>query len=88
MLVVRDERFEELAIKRTNRDRLAVEKTAQDERRAQKVRSVRVDTDKPMFVSPAPSHSGNGSGNAGLVGLAIALAMLLFGRHAIALSRS
>ncbi|MBK1622440.1 VIT and vWA domain-containing protein [Afifella marina] len=69
MLVVRDERFEELAIDRTNRDRLAVEDTARQKRTSAPAQSTRVDTQAPMFDAPRPSHSGGGSGGSGAIGL-------------------
>lgn len=79
MLVVRDARFEELAINRSNRDRLAIEAKAQETRQTQPVRSARVDKADPMFTAPQPSHSGaGGSGAVGLPGLILAfLAMFL-----------
>ena len=81
MLVVRDERFAELAIARTNRDRLAVEAAAKDTRKAQAVQSVRVDNSQPMFSAPRPTHSGGcgGSGAFGLPGLLLALVVFLGG---------
>ncbi|MDQ0326690.1 Ca-activated chloride channel family protein [Rhodopseudomonas julia] len=69
MLVVRDERFEELAIDRTNRDRLAVEDTARQKRMNTPAQTTRVDTQTPMFDAPRPSHSGGGSGGSGAIGL-------------------
>lgn len=79
MLVVRDERFQELAIGRANRDRLAAETTARETRAGQPVQSVRADRGQPMFSSPAPRHSGGsggGSGDFGLPGLLLALLVL------------
>ena len=83
MLVVRDARFNELAVNRTNRDRLAIETNARATRATQPVRSVRVDTAQPMFTSPQPSHSGGGgSGAFGLPELLLALLVLSAGLHA------
>jgi Ca-activated chloride channel family protein len=83
MLVVRDARFEELAIKRSNRDRLAIETKAREVRGTQPVRSVRVDNAKPMFTAPQPNHSGSGgSGAVGLPGLILALLAMLVGLRA------
>ena len=83
MLVVRDARFEELAINRSNRDRLAIETRAQDVRKTQPVRSVRVDNAKPMFTAPQPNHSGGGgSGAVGLPGLILAFLALIAGLRA------
>ena len=80
MLVVRDARFQELAVKRTNRHRLAVEAKAKAQRQTQPVQSVRVDTSKPVFNSPQPSHTGGGgSGAFGLPGLILALLALIAG---------
>ncbi|WP_128291562.1 VIT and vWA domain-containing protein [Afifella aestuarii] len=78
MLVVRDERFEELAIDRSNRDRLAVEETAREKRMSAPAPSTRVDTQAPMFDAPRPSHSGGGSGGSGAIGLpGLVLAILV-----------
>jgi Ca-activated chloride channel family protein len=83
MLVVRDARFEELAINRSNRDRLAIETTAREVRKTQPVRSVRVDNAKPMFTAPQPNHSGGGgSGAVGLPGLILAFLALIAGLRA------
>jgi len=83
MLVVRDARFEELAIERSNRDRLALETKAQEARKTQPVRSVRVDNAKPMFTAPQPNHSGGGgSGAVGLPGLILAFLALFAGLRA------
>jgi len=83
MLVVRDARFEELAINRSNRDRLAVEAKARETRKARPVRSVRVDNAKPMFTAPQPNHSGGGgSGAVGLPGLVLAFFALIAGLRA------
>jgi len=76
MLVVRDERFQELAIDRTNRDRLAVEEAARQKRMSAPVQATRVDAQRPMFNAPRPSHSGGGSGAVGLPGLVLALLVL------------
>ena len=83
VLVVRDERFRELAITRSNRDRLAIETTAREVRKTQPVRSVRVDNAKPMFTAPQPNHSGGGgSGAVGLPGLILAFLALIAGLRA------
>ncbi|MEM8838460.1 MAG: VIT and VWA domain-containing protein [Pseudomonadota bacterium] len=76
MLIVKEARFEELAIERTNKKRLAVEKVAQQQRKAAPVRTTRVDAQKPMFNGNQPSHTGGGSGSLGLVGLLLALAIM------------
>ena len=58
MLVVRDEVFDSLGIKRTNRQRLEKEHIAQQTRAKQAAVSNRVDNRQPMFQSPRASHSG------------------------------
>jgi len=67
MIVVREERFQELGIERKNRDRRANEAAAQAQRAQAPVQSRRVDTQQPMYGSPRPSHSGGGAGG-GAVG--------------------
>lgn len=62
MVVVRDEVFESLGIKRENKKRLKTEQAAQQKRLTQPVVSQRADTQQPMFNSNRPSHSG-GSGS-------------------------
>ncbi len=61
MIVVRDEVFDSLGIKRDNKKRLQTELKAQQKRASQPVTSSRADTRQPMFNSNRPSH-GNGSG--------------------------
>ncbi len=62
MVVVRDEVFESLGIKRENKKRLQTEQAAQQKRAAQPVVSQRADTQQPMFNSNRPSHrSGTGA---------------------------
>ena len=61
MIVVRDEAFDTLGIKRQNKKRLQVEAKAQQQRSGQSVSSNRVDTSQPMFQSNRASHSGGGS---------------------------
>lgn len=61
MVVVRDEVFESLGIKRQNKQRLEKESSAQQHRASQPVVNRRVDTQQPMFKSSRPSHSGSGS---------------------------
>ena len=62
MVVVRDEVFVSLGIKRENKKRLKTEQAAQQKRSTQPVVSQRADTQQPMFNSNRPSHSG-GSGS-------------------------
>jgi Ca-activated chloride channel family protein len=62
MVVVRDEVFESLGIKRENKKRLQTEQTAQQKRSTQPVVSQRADAQQPMFNSNRPSHkSGSGA---------------------------
>jgi Ca-activated chloride channel family protein len=57
MVVVRDEVFESLGIKRENKKRLQTEQAAQQKRAAQPAVSQRADTQQPMFNSNRASHS-------------------------------
>lgn len=61
MVVVRDEVFDSRGIKRSNRDRLAVEHAAQQKRAQVAAPSRRVDNKQPMYSSSRPSHSGGGA---------------------------
>ena len=65
MLVVQEKQFEQYGIKRTNRDRLAVEEAARQARAAAPVQSRRADASQPMFNSPQASHSGGGGSSGG-----------------------
>ena len=60
MLVLREEQFQHYGIKRQNRDRLAVEQAAQQQRASRPVVSRRVDTQRPMYKSNRSSHSSGG----------------------------
>ena len=60
MLVVREEMFDSYGIKRQNRDRLATEQTAREQRAARPAQDRRVDTAQPMYSSNRASHSGGG----------------------------
>ncbi len=62
MVVLRDEVFDARGIKRNNRDRLAIEDQARQQRAAQPVQSRRVDTAQPMYSSPRTSHGGGAFG--------------------------
>lgn len=69
MVVLREEIFEQMGIARTNRDRVATEQQAQNDRAQQQVVDNRVDQSQPMFQSPQASYSGGGnSGNTGNTG--------------------
>ncbi len=83
MITVREERFAELGIDRTNKQRLAVEQAARQQRAAQPVKTTRVDSAKPMFSGKSqPTYkpgSGGGSGNLGLLGAILAGIAAFFG---------
>ncbi len=65
MVVVREEVFHQLGIARANRDRLAVEQQASEQRAVQPVQSKRVDKAQPMFQGQHPSYGGGGGGGSG-----------------------
>ena len=60
MIVLREERFDELGIKRLNRDRVEKELLARQERAVQGIRDNRVDQNQPMYSSQRASHSNGG----------------------------
>jgi len=62
MVVVREEVFDAEGIERSNRDRLAVEEAALQQRAQRAAVSRRADGQQPMYASNRPSHSGNGGG--------------------------
>jgi Ca-activated chloride channel family protein len=62
MIVVRDEVFVKHGIDRTNKKRLTIEHTAQQQRSVQRPVNRRVDKQQPMFSSPR-STFGNGGGS-------------------------
>ena len=68
MIVVREEVFAAQGIKRSNRDRVATERAAQQVRAAQAPQSRRADQNKPMYKRNRPSTGGGGSGG-GAAGL-------------------
>ena len=59
MIVLREERFQELGINRFNKKRVEKEQLARQERAVQGVRNNRVDQSQPMYSNP-PSHSNGG----------------------------
>jgi Ca-activated chloride channel family protein len=61
MVVVRDEIFDALGIERSNRDRLAVEQAARQQRAQRPPVSRRADRQQPMYSSNRPGHSGSGA---------------------------
>ena len=78
MIVVREEVFESLGIERRNRDRVADERNAREQRAAQSPVARRVDQNQPMFSNPRPS-SGSGGGSLGLE----LIALLTFGAFVV-----
>ncbi len=76
MVVVRDEVFEQRGIKRSNRDRLAIEEAARQQRASQPAPSRRVDTQQPMYSSNRP-HFGGGHGGGALDGWSLLLLLPL-----------
>jgi Ca-activated chloride channel homolog len=62
MVVMRDEAFDQRGIKRSNRQRLAIEAAARRQRASQSTPSRRVDTQQPMYSSPRPHFGGGGHG--------------------------
>ena len=81
MLVVRDEVFDSLGIKRTNKQRLEKEQVAQQARAAQAPTTRRVDTQQPMFSQPRASHGGGGGGSMDLWLLLLAIPLALSARR-------
>lgn len=75
MLVLSEQRFTELGIERRNRDRLAREALAQQERATQAVRNNRVDGQQPISGQQRASH-GNGGGDLGPWAILLLLPLL------------
>jgi len=61
MVVVRDEVFDAHGIKRSNKERLAIEAAARQQRAKRPAVSRRVDSHQPMYSSSRASHSGSGA---------------------------
>ena len=61
MIVLREERFQELGLKRLNRSRVEKEQLARQERMVKGVSNNRVDNSQPMYAEPRAGH-GNGGG--------------------------
>jgi Ca-activated chloride channel family protein len=74
MLVIRDEVFAAQGIKRSNRDRVATERAAQQTRAQQAPQQRRVDQAQPMYPKKRPSSGGGGSGG-GAAGLPMILVL-------------
>jgi len=83
MIVVRDEVFAAQGIKRSNRDRVATERTAQQTRAQQAPQNRRVDQNRPMYTNKRPSTGGGGSGGgaAGLPMILVLSGLLAFRRR-------
>jgi len=90
MITMREERFAELGIARTNKQRVTIEQKAQAKRATQPVKTTRVDKPKPMFSSSQPNYSSRsrgGSGNLGLLGIMFAAFATVLGLRARAAGR-
>jgi Ca-activated chloride channel family protein len=61
MIVLREERFQELGINRLNRSRVEKEQLARQDRKVKGIRNNQVDNSQPMYAEPRASH-GNGGG--------------------------
>jgi Ca-activated chloride channel family protein len=61
MIVLREERYQQLGINRLNRSRIEKEQLARQERMLQGIRDNRVDRQQPMYTETRASH-GNGGG--------------------------
>lgn len=83
MVVVSDKAFESLGIKQHNKQRLTIEKQAQQKRASNSVATHRVDVNKPMFQSKRPSYSGSGGGSFNVVFLIMMLSLSVLRRHKI-----
>ena len=75
MIVVRDEVFAAQGIRRSNRDRVATERVAQQVRATQAPQNRRVDQQRPMYTKRRPSTGGGGSGG-GAMGLPMLLPLV------------
>jgi len=60
MVVLREEEYAKRGIEQRNKKRVETEHKAREQRKQQPVRNHRVDEHKPMYSSPAPSHSSGG----------------------------
>ncbi len=76
MIVLREERYQELGINRLNRARVENEQLARQERAVQGIRDNRVDHNQPMYSKPRASH-GNGGGALGPWMLLLLLPLVL-----------
>jgi Ca-activated chloride channel family protein len=60
MIVLRQERYEQLGIERFNQKRVEKEQLARQQRAVQSVRNNRVDQAQPMYSQQRPSHNSGG----------------------------
>lgn len=60
MIVLPEERYQELGINRFNRDRVEKEHLARQQRASQAVRDNRVDASQPMYSNPRAGHANGG----------------------------
>ena len=81
MVVVLDEVFEQRGIKRSNKQRLAVERTAQQHRAGRAAPSRRVDSGQQMYNTGRPSHSGSGALDTWSLMLFLPLIWIVLGRR-------
>ena len=79
MLVVREEVFDSLGIKRNNRDRVAFEQVAQQQRAQVSSVSHRVDQQQPMYQQSRPSLGGVGGGAFDLWTIALIMTSIIVG---------
>ncbi|PKM44682.1 MAG: hypothetical protein CVV05_08990 [Gammaproteobacteria bacterium HGW-Gammaproteobacteria-1] len=86
MIVLREEQFAARNIQRNNKQRVAVEQAAQQQRAQSAPVSRRVDTQQPMYTTSRPSHSSGGGGGA-LDGFMLILLTLLVLPHLLPLLR-
>ncbi len=78
MIVVRDEVFAAQGIKRSNRERVAVERIARQTRSTQAPQNRRVDQNRPMYKTKRPSTGG---GAVGLPMIVLVAGMALYRRR-------
>ncbi len=78
MIVVRDEVFAAQGIKRSNRERVAVERIARQTRSTQAPQNRRVDQNRPMYKTKRPSTGG---GAVGLPMIILVAGMALYRRR-------
>ncbi|MEN8106446.1 MAG: VIT and VWA domain-containing protein [Pseudomonadota bacterium] len=81
MVVVRNEVFDAHGIKRSNKERLAIEAAARQQRAQRPAVSRRVDNQQPMYSSNRASHSGGGALDAWTLLLLLPLVWLTWQRR-------